>query len=761
MRASPVLLLLIVPLLAACGAVTGLFSADPDPTDLSEIGSANYLETQVIDRSPPDQSAFTLPDAVARVIAYNLAGQQQKLLAAVDSPQPRQVQPSDLDQLRRQAAFWTAQSWDTVARQAEPQGARSPAIRPPPPGVAAAQADSAAMVLGLLSATYLTSRPDRAEEAFRGEAIGVLQGQAEALYWRVLAGPSLSDRLDDTEAVIKLELDRQQRGPAPRDPAIEAARIERERFLLQQLFQIGVIRQRIDAFRSALIGLMGTAVSDDIGFSGPGIDALQPPSLDLTRAQLISLAEQARPNLLTRDQSAVDALTAPADATSLEAAAAALLSAQPIPPEGSVRASLPTTLALRVDAAVLAFGRAAEAVRAARFRYDLALNQLGGWPAPTMVVDQRPPPSDDEIAGKIAVLIAEYQTFEAFGDLAQSYADLKVASGLQPVPPDYPVDDLVSMRQQVAINQRDGAASVAALARSLGRDLRVPDGTPPPQPDVPPLTVDLGTYSDIAPARQRWVILQRRYPEQLGDVRPVLQTLTGDGVQLLAPVAPDSGVCQVLVAAGDYCLPVPPEAPPPPLVIDSPPQPETLYIGPDSDSASVTVPPAPPPAPTPAPVAADAPVTSGGLVQLAALRSQAEAEAAWASIQSRFPTLMGGRAPRYQRVDLGDRGVFVRVQVAVDNPAAVCAQLEAGGQDCFTVSGSAPPAAAAPTPAPAPAPAPAPTASDRPTALTPPPADGDGAAIRGPDGEILIVDDDDPCAAFIARGIACDIRPGG
>ena len=75
------------------------------------------------------------------------------------------------------------------------------------------------------------------------------------------------------------------------------------------------------------------------------------------------------------------------------------------------------------------------------------------------------------------------------------------------------------------------------------------------------------------------------------------------------------------------------------------------------------------------------------MVQLAASRSRALARGVYARLQSEYDDLLGRRDPFILRVDLGDRGIFYRVNVAgfASKEAAdnFCADLKKRGQDCL------------------------------------------------------------------------------
>jgi cell division septation protein DedD len=92
--------------------------------------------------------------------------------------------------------------------------------------------------------------------------------------------------------------------------------------------------------------------------------------------------------------------------------------------------------------------------------------------------------------------------------------------------------------------------------------------------------------------------------------------------------------------------------------------------------------PEPKPVPEPAPAA-----RQDYMVQLAASRSRALARGVYARLQTEYDDLLGRRDPFILRVDLGDRGIFYRVNVAGFATKAAadsfCTDLKKRGQDCL------------------------------------------------------------------------------
>ena len=91
---------------------------------------------------------------------------------------------------------------------------------------------------------------------------------------------------------------------------------------------------------------------------------------------------------------------------------------------------------------------------------------------------------------------------------------------------------------------------------------------------------------------------------------------------------------------------------------------------------------APPPS-----VAVQTPVPAGSyVVQVAAQKSEGEAQASWQSLQQRYSGVLGAQQATIRRVDLGERGVFYRAQVGPFSTRAqaseVCQSLKAAGGEC-------------------------------------------------------------------------------
>lgn len=93
-------------------------------------------------------------------------------------------------------------------------------------------------------------------------------------------------------------------------------------------------------------------------------------------------------------------------------------------------------------------------------------------------------------------------------------------------------------------------------------------------------------------------------------------------------------------------------------------------------------------APTPlAPSAAASGGAGGFAVQVSSQRSEADAQAAFRSLQGKFPDQLGGRQPLIRQVDLGAKGVYYRAMVGPfasgSDATSLCSSLKAAGGQCI------------------------------------------------------------------------------
>ncbi len=140
---------------------------------------------------------------------------------------------------------------------------------------------------------------------------------------------------------------------------------------------------------------------------------------------------------------------------------------------------------------------------------------------------------------------------------------------------------------------------------------------------------------------------------------------------------------------------IPAAAPSPP---PEPAPPEPVLVLPQVAAQPAAAEPA---APAPATAAPASPVQTGAVqtaartpsgayvVQLAALRARDGTRPAWVRLQRAHPMLLGDRELTVQEVDLGERGIFYRVQAGFfpdrAGASALCRALKARQQDCLVV----------------------------------------------------------------------------
>jgi cell division septation protein DedD len=91
--------------------------------------------------------------------------------------------------------------------------------------------------------------------------------------------------------------------------------------------------------------------------------------------------------------------------------------------------------------------------------------------------------------------------------------------------------------------------------------------------------------------------------------------------------------------------------------------------------------------PAPRASAATEGTASGYSVQLSSQRSEAEAQASYRSLQSKFPDQLSDRSVMIRRADLGAKGIYYRALVgpfaSSDEASQLCSELKAAGGQCL------------------------------------------------------------------------------
>lgn len=76
----------------------------------------------------------------------------------------------------------------------------------------------------------------------------------------------------------------------------------------------------------------------------------------------------------------------------------------------------------------------------------------------------------------------------------------------------------------------------------------------------------------------------------------------------------------------------------------------------------------------------------GYLVQVSSQKNEADAQASFRSLQSKFPNVLGSRSPVIKRADLGEKGVYYRAMVgpfgSQDEASQFCGGLKSAGGQC-------------------------------------------------------------------------------
>jgi SPOR domain len=78
--------------------------------------------------------------------------------------------------------------------------------------------------------------------------------------------------------------------------------------------------------------------------------------------------------------------------------------------------------------------------------------------------------------------------------------------------------------------------------------------------------------------------------------------------------------------------------------------------------------------------------TGGYMVQVSSQRNEADAQASYRALQSKFPSVLGAHSPVIRRADLGDKGVYYRAMVGPfgtpDEASQFCGSLKSAGGQC-------------------------------------------------------------------------------
>ena len=224
----------------------------------------------------------------------------------------------------------------------------------------------------------------------------------------------------------------------------------------------------------------------------------------------------------------------------------------------------------------------------------------------------------------------------------------------------------------------------------------------PPDQNAGALQAPIGTGVVATEPKKVHTIAIRPDGTTMADATPTPAVASVSPPPAAAPSAPAPRATRTAVAAPAQIAPTQAAAPAraaAPVSNNAP-----LSLSPDA--ADQPAPPAPratrtavaaptqiAPAQTAAPArsapASIAPASGGGggyAVQVSSQRSEADAQAAFRSLQAQYPSQLGGRQLLIHRVDLGAKGIYFRAMVgplASDEASQLCSSLKAAGGQCI------------------------------------------------------------------------------
>jgi cell division septation protein DedD len=123
--------------------------------------------------------------------------------------------------------------------------------------------------------------------------------------------------------------------------------------------------------------------------------------------------------------------------------------------------------------------------------------------------------------------------------------------------------------------------------------------------------------------------------------------------------------------------------------------PSSNWVDPDkrpapaAETVAVTTPPAAPASEPTADTAGYTPISGFG-IQIASLKTEEGAKQTWKALMAAHSDLLGGLAVNVERADLGDKGVYYRLQAgsfaSLDEAKAMCGKLKDANVSCLPIS---------------------------------------------------------------------------
>lgn len=232
----------------------------------------------------------------------------------------------------------------------------------------------------------------------------------------------------------------------------------------------------------------------------------------------------------------------------------------------------------------------------------------------------------------------------------------------------------------------------ARTAETSAPEPAASDAPPEPAPATGPASPEAGEPQPAAVAA--------RAPEEPAPEEPAAEAPAPDQAASL-PELPRAETAAEAPAAEPAEAPADQAPAPEPAEQPAAEAPQPLAEAPAGETVTAREAPAEPPVEAPAEPVATSPVQTPGsaapapaevapgswMIQLAALRQEAAARQEWQRVQGRHRELLGSMSLQLERADLGERGIYYRVQAGpLPNRATaqdLCAQLKAAGQDCI------------------------------------------------------------------------------
>jgi hypothetical protein len=262
-----------------------------------------------------------------------------------------------------------------------------------------------------------------------------------------------------------------------------------------------------------------------------------------------------------------------------------------------------------------------------------------------------PPPQADPSTNKIS--------YDRFGDRSQN--------------------ERVVMREEKPVEVKPNGPARAAVPNATNPTPAASVAAAPPAGNPPSVLTE--------PKRVRTVPIRPDTPDT-SMVRPQMAVAPPPPAQRPATVAAATPSNGPLNLANPVAPPQARASAPPPSQVRAPRQAPAsanapLSLAPDSNPAPTTATPARS-APT---RVASAPGGNGSyLVQVSSQRSEADAQAAFRSIKSKYSSVLGDRQPVIRRAELAGRGTYYRAMVGPfstrDQAIQLCSSLKAAGGDC-------------------------------------------------------------------------------